>query len=147
MYRVKIPSTTQRVRLNTKPEINQHIDEETNSRIKRYVGISKNELTNRIQELDREWDTERTLEANFAGLVMLSSLLGYSVSKKWLALSGGAALFLMQHALQGWCPPLSIIRRLGIRTASEINEEKNALKVIRGDYDHLLQLNSEFDNR
>jgi hypothetical protein len=145
MYRVKLPPTAKRVRLNSNTEINEHIDEQTNHRIKRYVGISKSELTDRIQELEREWDTERILEANFASVVMLSTLLGYTINKKWLALSGGAAFFLLQHALQGWCPPLSIIRRLGIRTASEINEETNALKVMRGDYDHLLQLNKEFD--
>jgi hypothetical protein len=35
--------------------------------------------------------------------------------------------FLLQHALQGWCPPVPILRRLGYRTAREIFEERLAL--------------------
>jgi hypothetical protein len=36
--------------------------------------------------------------------------------------------------LQGWCPPLPILRSLGVRTADEINEERYALKALRGDF-------------
>jgi hypothetical protein len=42
--------------------------------------------------------------------------------------------FLLQHALQGWCPPLPVLRRLGVRTADEINQERYALKALRGDF-------------
>ncbi|WP_407921819.1 hypothetical protein, partial [Corallococcus sp. AB049A] len=27
--------------------------------------------------------------------------------------------FLLQHGLQGWCPPLPLLRRLGLRTRGE----------------------------
>lgn len=43
--------------------------------------------------------------------------------------------FLFQHAIQGWCPPLPILRRLGFRTAEEINQERYALKALRGDFE------------
>jgi hypothetical protein len=39
--------------------------------------------------------------------------------------------------VQGWCPPLPVFRRLGIRTASEIDYERYALKSLRGDFDEL----------
>jgi hypothetical protein len=42
--------------------------------------------------------------------------------------------FLLQHAIQGWCPPVPILRRLGFRTADEINRERYALKALRGDF-------------
>ncbi len=35
---------------------------------------------------------------------------------------------------QGWCPPVPILRRLGFRTSFEIEQERQALKLIRGDY-------------
>lgn len=35
------------------------------------------------------------------------------------------------HSLQGWCPPLPIIRRMGIRTAEEITKEKDALRKLK----------------
>jgi len=42
--------------------------------------------------------------------------------------------FLLQHAVQGWCPPLTVFRRLGFRTAGEIARERYALKAMRGDF-------------
>jgi hypothetical protein len=45
------------------------------------------------------------------------------------------ATFLLQHALQGWCPPVPLFRSLGVRTASEIDEERYALKALRGDFE------------
>jgi hypothetical protein len=38
------------------------------------------------------------------------------------------------HAVQGWCPPVPVLRKMGIRTRSEIDREKFALKVLRGDF-------------
>jgi hypothetical protein len=42
--------------------------------------------------------------------------------------------FLLQHAVQGWCPPVKYFRRRGVRTAEEIAEERFALKALRGDF-------------
>ena len=63
--------------------------------------------------------------------------MGAIVSRKWFALPGVVAGFLLQHALQGWCPPLPIFRRLGVRTQSEIDHERYALKALRGDFRNL----------
>lgn len=41
--------------------------------------------------------------------------------------------FLFQHAVQGWCPPVPILRRLGVRTEAEIFEEITALRTL-GDF-------------
>jgi hypothetical protein len=35
--------------------------------------------------------------------------------------------FLLLHAIEGWCPPLPILRGLGIRTREEIARERYAL--------------------
>jgi hypothetical protein len=42
--------------------------------------------------------------------------------------------FLFQHAVQGWCPPVPVLRRLGFRTVYEIEDETQALKALRGDF-------------
>jgi hypothetical protein len=47
--------------------------------------------------------------------------------------------FLLQHAVQGWCPPVPVFRRLGIRTAREIDLERYGLKAIRGDFNGLTE--------
>jgi hypothetical protein len=42
--------------------------------------------------------------------------------------------FLLQHALQGWCPPVPLLRKTGVRTMREIDIERYALKALRGDF-------------
>ena len=64
-------------------------------------------------------------------------MLALMVDLRWLALPVGVAAFLLQHAVQGWCPPVPVFRRLGVRTAGEIDQERYALKALRGDFDDL----------
>jgi len=44
-------------------------------------------------------------------------------------------LCLLVHAMQGWCPILPLIRKKGVRTENEINNERTALKILRKDFD------------
>lgn len=41
------------------------------------------------------------------------------------------AAFLFQHALQGWCPPVPLFRRPGVRTQREIDAERGALEAMQ----------------
>lgn len=125
-----LPPTTTKVKLNTDDQINNEIEQKTAHNINNYYGKTEGEIDKRIKELNYEWDTERVLELNFASIVLISSLLGLLGNKKWMALSGITSVFMIQHSLRGWCPPLPLIRRLGVRTAKEIFEEKEALKEL-----------------
>jgi hypothetical protein len=129
--------TTDRVRAHTAQEINQKLDAEAAQRIQQYVHRSAEEITERIEELDREWDTERLLEMNASALAFTGVVLGITQNKKWLILPSIVLPFLFQHAVQGWCPPLPILRRLGVRSRKEIDREKFALKALRGDFQHV----------
>ena len=86
-------------------------------------------MLRRIGALDREWDVERVLEVNASTLALSGLVLGVTVNKKWLLVPGVVLSFLLQHGLQGWCPPLPLLRRLGILTRGEIDREKYALKA------------------
>lgn len=99
-----------------------------------HAGTNPREIGRRLRELDREWDIERVLMANAAMLGLAGLALGLAADRRFLALPVAVSAFLLQHALQGWCPPLPVFRRLGYRTATEINEERTALKVLRGDF-------------
>ncbi len=124
-----------RVRENTSDESNRRIDDETIARVQEYAARSEADITRRIEELDREWDMERLLETNASVLALTGLVLGATHSRKWLIVPGIVLPFLFQHAVQGWCPPMPIFRRLGVRTRQEIDREKYALKVVRGDFD------------
>ena len=123
-------SSRDRVRHSTAPEVNREIDRRTNNNIRRYANSSEEVIHRRIEELDREWDIERTLEVNASTLALSGLLLGVTVDRKWLALPAVVLSFLLQHGLQGWCPPLPILRRMGVRTRGEIDREKYELKAL-----------------
>jgi hypothetical protein len=55
---------------------------------------------------------ERLLETNASALAFTGLALGITHSKKWLIIPGIVLPFLFQHALQGWCPPVPVFRRL-----------------------------------
>lgn len=123
-----------RVRAHTEPEINRRLDTEAQRRIEKYADSRVSVLTRRIEELDREWDIERVLELNASTLAFSGLVLSVTHDRKWLLLPGLVLPFLFQHAVQGWCPPLPILRRLGVRSRKEIDREKYALKALRGDF-------------
>lgn len=77
---------------------------------------------------------ERMLETNAAALALAGTLLGAFVDRRFLVLPVFVTGFLLQHALQGWCPPVPFFRKRGTRTAREIADERIALKALRGDF-------------
>jgi hypothetical protein len=124
-----------RVRVSSPDAMNSKIDAEIDARIREYAGKSTEDLTRRIEELDGERDIEQWLEMNASALAFTGLALGMTVSRKWLVLPALVLPFLFQHAVQGWCPPVPIMRSMGVRTRKEIDVEKFALKALRGDFD------------
>jgi hypothetical protein len=132
-----IPPTTSRVSASTAEEINQEIRRQTEESVAACVAAGRGAIDSRIRELDYEWDIERTLEANAASIALVGLGLGTFVDRRWFALPAVVCGFLLQHAIQGWCPPVPVFRRLGVRTSSEIDQERYALKSLRGDFEGL----------
>jgi hypothetical protein len=118
-----------RVRRVTSSRLNREIDRQTDRNIRRYIGANRETIIDRMHELDREWDIERVLEVRASALALTGLVLGLTVNKRWFAVPGIILAFLLQHGLQGWCPPIPILRRLGVRTRGEIDREKYALKA------------------
>lgn len=121
-------SSVERVPRNTSPEINARIREQTLRNLARYRGASRPAIDRRLEELKQEWDIERAIEANAASIALIGVVLGAFANPWFLLLPAVVCLFLLQHALQGWCPPVPILRRLGFRTQPEIEAERLALR-------------------
>jgi len=115
-----IPNTSDRVNRSTADEVNRQIQADIRDSVQ-WHAKNPDKIVTRLRELDEEWDVERTLEANASTLAFTGALLGATVDKRWLALPALVTAFLFQHAVQGWCPPLPILRRWGFRTAREID--------------------------
>jgi hypothetical protein len=127
--------STDRVRAHTAEELNRQFDSQARQCVEQFAGSEREAINGHLDELSREWDMERYLEANASVLALGGVVLGATVSRKFLILPGVVFGFLFQHAVQGWCPPMPVFRRMGVRTRKEINREKYALKALRGDFD------------
>ena len=134
-----IPSTVERVPQHTADHVNEQIRRQTEATVARTAAAGPAAIDRRLAELDREWDVERTLEANAATAVLVGVTLGATVDRRFFFFPAVIAGFLLQHAVQGWCPPLPIFRRMGFRTQTEIEEERHALKALRGDFRSVAQ--------
>lgn len=134
-----------RVQANTSEASNLRISKQMESSIKEYASKDAEAITARIEALYQEWDIERWLETNASTIALIGVLLGFFVNIYWLILPMVVLVFLFQHAVQGWCPPIPLFRRLGVRTSKEINEEIYALKLLRGDFDKNLDTPSRVD--
>jgi len=104
-------TTINRVQRNTNEAINRRIEAATGERIRR---LARHPLAieRRLRELDREWDIERVLETNAALIALAGIAMAARLDRRWLMLPALVTTFLFQHAVQGWCPPIPLLRRL-----------------------------------
>ena len=129
-----LPSTRSRVTSRTSDKINRRIELETVDSIRRTISEGRAAINRRLEELDQEWDIERTIETEGASMALIGLGLGFAVDRKFFALPAVVASMLLLHSTHGWYPLLPLFRRMGIRTAEEINAERFALKAARGDF-------------
>ena len=129
-----VSDTTSRVSENTAEDVNAAIRRQIEESVYYHASAGPEAIERRLGELAREWDVDRFLEVNAAGLSLAAVMFGIFSGRKWFLLPGVIAAFLLQHAVQGWCPPVPLLRRLGFRTQAEINRERYALKALRGDF-------------
>jgi hypothetical protein len=121
------------IRSITNPAINAMIDKKIEENIRRYTYAGSFEISERIKELENEWDIERFLRLNAASLAISGIILSFK-SKSWLLLSAAVLAFNIFHAIKGWSPLVVLLRRLGIRSKQEIECELYAMKILRGDF-------------
>lgn len=133
----KTATDEKRVRQQSYSETNLKVDKDILNNIKHYSNLSEEVITKRIKELDREWDIERLLEINLSTLALTGILLSMIKHRSWIILPTVALGFFAQHVIQGWSPPLQVLRFFKVRTRNEINQEKHALKALRGDYENI----------
>lgn len=125
-----------RARRHTARSVLRRIDDDTLDHLIE-VETKPETTSRRLEALDREWDIDRTIEAEAATMGLVGLALGSFVRPAFLALPAtvGAAVFLFGS--RGIYPLMPIFRRLGIRTAREIERERYAVKALRGDFDAL----------
>lgn len=125
-----------RVPASTSQHRNNEILRATIESVEQHAAGGHRAITRRLAELDREWDIERVtmLSATIDAFATLG--IGVWRGRRWLV--GGLAFLgaaMLAHVVVGQCPSLPLYRRLGFRTRDEIDYERYALKLLRGDFD------------
>lgn len=120
------------IRNHTSSKVNESIDRDTQA-ILADVGSEPHAIRQRLWELDREWHIDRALMAVFSVLGAITAHGSFKAVRRGHRLSGWRALFwtqmgfLLHHAIRGWCPPVSVLRRIGFRSDKEIAAERTTL--------------------
>ena len=65
----------------------------------------------------KSWTVEQGIRFVGGSFVALSVALGVWVNPWWLAFTAFVGLNLVQSAFTGWCPMMSLLKKLGLRSA------------------------------
>src|SRR5438309_3713228 len=123
------------IRENSPSSINRMIDRETLDTLERYQGASSEEIARRLKELDTSWDLECFVELGGAVVTLAGLALAAGFRRKWLLVPAIAQSLMLAHSLPIWDPLTPLLRLLGARSRQELEREKHALKMLRGDYE------------
>lgn len=92
-------------------------------------------ITERLEEIEREWSAGRATKATIGIIVVAGlALAALTSSPWWLILPAVGGLLLLQYLFtrSSWLG--ATFREMGFRSGAEIDEEKFALKALRGDF-------------
>jgi hypothetical protein len=116
-----------RIRAHSSSRANARIDEKIRQNVEECAHFPE-AIEQRLGELDKEWDIDRALMAQFSVLSFSALMAGIFKNRRWLVLPAVQIPFLFLHAVIGWCPQLPLLRREGFRSRQEIEAEKMALR-------------------
>jgi hypothetical protein len=94
-------------------------------------------IEERLAELDREWTTNRVLSVTIGILILIGTLLAILVDPWFVVIPAIGGLLLTQYVFTRQSLLGKLFRRIGYRDSVEINEERFALKTLRGDFKDL----------
>jgi hypothetical protein len=91
-------------------------------------------IEDRLAELESEWSAGRVTKVVIGVLLVVGFALTAISNPWWLILPAIGGLFLLQYLFsrRSWLG--KVFQEMGFRTSSEIDQEKMALKVLRGDF-------------
>ena len=103
-------------------------------RLKSVIDGGPAAIGERLDELEREWTAGRAAKATAGVLIVGGLALSLTISLMWLVLPivGGAVM--MQYLFGRTSLIGEMFHALGLRSGVEIEREKMALRVLRGDF-------------
>jgi hypothetical protein len=94
-------------------------------------------IEDRLAHLEREWTAGRMAKATIGVFIVLGLGLTALFNPWWLILPAFGGAFLLQYFFSRTSWLGLMFREMGFRTGYEVDQEKIALKVLRGDFRHV----------
>jgi len=94
-------------------------------------------ISDRLDQLEREWSAGRMTKATLGVLIVAGLALTAVSNPWWLILPAIGAFFLLQYLFTRTSWLGSMFHEMGYRSGGEIEQEKLALRALRGDFRHL----------
>lgn len=91
-------------------------------------------IEDRLAELESEWSAGRVTKAVIGILLVAGLALTALLNPWWLIMPAIGGVFLLQYLFSRTSWLGKVFQEMGFRTSSEIDQEKLALKVLRGDF-------------
>ncbi|MDQ3002014.1 MAG: hypothetical protein M3Y08_12240 [Fibrobacterota bacterium] len=117
-------------------EAAEKIDSESKTwdNVRFYGSLGKEGLTERIGSLEEEWDMAKFVTVSLAGMGLFGLVMGLFGSRVWRVLTWISLPLLFLYGQEKWRPSEGMLKSLGLRSRRDIDEEKYALKALRGDF-------------
>ena len=111
--------------------MDRRVEAEIGARL-RYCAGNRRRIERRLRELDEEWDLENVLETQESLVASVGTVVGAVVNRRLpsVPMSWSAALV---RLAANRLPLAALLRRTGLRTSREIEIERMALRLLRGD--------------
>jgi hypothetical protein len=106
-------------------------------RLAKIVDGGPHAISERLAALDTEWSAGRVLKAVMAVVILVGTILTLTVGGWWVILPTAVGLFLLQYLFTQKSWLIRVFEESGYRTKAEIEQEKFALRTLRGDFRHL----------
>lgn len=109
-------------------------DQSLCDRIARIAEQGPEAVNKRLAELNKEWTVGRWVKAICAVTLFAGLILTFTVSPWWLLLTGVCGLTLAQYLFFPRSILGSLLAAAGVRSGAVIEDERIALRVLRGDF-------------
>ena len=100
----------------------------------------------RLDALDSEWTAGRLVKATLGVAIVIGFALAAFFDPLWLLLPAVAGAFLLQYVFFRRSILAELFRTIGFRGGAEIEEERRALRTLRGDFHNLPTVAQVEDN-
>jgi len=94
-------------------------------------------IQDRLDQLDREWTAGRATKATLGVMLVVGFALTALLDPWFLILPTIGGFIMLQYLFSRTSWLGKTFREMGFRSGFEVDQEKTALKVLRGDFQHL----------